>query len=101
MPRRLPVDAARFCPLPVEPTRPELAYNRVGQTRQYVVNGYSINPGASNPVYVYEFDDRTAPFYFPQMPGFIPSPTTPRYPVSVPALHGDRMESSIRSTHGV
>ena len=23
------------------------------------------------PVYAYEFDDRTAPFYFPQMPGFL------------------------------
>ncbi len=24
------------------------------------------------PVYAYEFDERTAPFYFPKMPGFIP-----------------------------
>ena len=26
---------------------------------------------ASVPLYAYEFDDRTAPFYFPKMPGFI------------------------------
>jgi para-nitrobenzyl esterase len=24
------------------------------------------------PIYAYEFDDQTAPFYFPKMPGFAP-----------------------------
>lgn len=27
---------------------------------------------ASVPLYAYEFDDQTAPFYFPKMPGFVP-----------------------------
>ena len=41
-------------------------------------NGTSIKLLASQvPVYAYEFDDRTAPSYFPKMPGFVRSPITP------------------------
>ena len=29
------------------------------------------------PVYAYEFNDRNAPYYFPPMPGFLPSPPIP------------------------
>ena len=39
------------------------------------------------PVYAYEFDDQTAPFYFPKMPGFLVARLPyRRHPVSVPAL---------------
>ena len=52
---------------------PELAYNRVG-TDSAICGQRILDKilAPQIPVYVYEFDDRTAPFYFPQMPGFIP-----------------------------
>ena len=50
---------------------PELAYNRVG-TDSAICGQRILDKilAPQIPVYVYEFDDRTAPFYFPQMPGF-------------------------------
>jgi len=52
---------------------PELAYDRVG-TDSAICGQRILDKilAPQIPVYVYEFDDRTAPFYFPQMPGFIP-----------------------------
>ena len=52
---------------------PELAYNRVG-TDSAICGQRILDKllAPQIPVYVYEFDDRTAPFYFPQMPGFLP-----------------------------
>jgi para-nitrobenzyl esterase len=52
---------------------PELAYDRVGTDS--AICGQRILDKILAPqisVYVYEFDDRTAPFYFPEMPGFVP-----------------------------
>src|SRR5262249_30027088 len=51
----------------------ELAYNGVGTDS--AIGGQRILDkilAPQIPVYAYEFDDRTAPFYFPQMPGFLP-----------------------------
>jgi para-nitrobenzyl esterase len=53
-------------------TSPELAYDRVGTDSTICgqrILDQTLAPQV--PVYVYEFDDQTAPFYFPQMPGFL------------------------------
>ena len=43
-----------------------------GQTRPYAAERRIDKLLASQiPVYTYEFDDQTAPFYFPKMPGFL------------------------------
>lgn len=50
---------------------PELAWDRVGTDS--AICGQRILDSVlapQIPVYAYEFDDQTAPFYFPQMPGF-------------------------------
>ena len=52
---------------------PQLAWNAVG-TDSLVCPQLALNRtlAAQVPVYGYEFDDTTAPFYFPRMPGFVP-----------------------------
>jgi para-nitrobenzyl esterase len=52
---------------------PELTYDRVG-TDSAICGQRILDKilAPQIPVYVYEFDDQTAPFYFPQMPGFAP-----------------------------
>jgi para-nitrobenzyl esterase len=62
---------ARY-PVSAYPT-PEFAYDRVGTDAS--ICGQRILDkilAPQIPVYTYEFNDRTAPFYFPQMPGFVP-----------------------------
>jgi para-nitrobenzyl esterase len=51
---------------------PELAWNRVG-TDSAICGQRLLNKilAPQIPVYAYEFADQTAPFYFPQMPGFV------------------------------
>jgi para-nitrobenzyl esterase len=51
---------------------PELAYDRVG-TDSAICGQRILDKilAPQIPVYTYEFDDRTAPFYFPKMPGFV------------------------------
>jgi para-nitrobenzyl esterase len=51
---------------------PELAWNRVG-TDSAICGQRILNKilAPQIPVYAYEFADQTAPFYFPQMPGFV------------------------------
>jgi para-nitrobenzyl esterase len=51
---------------------PELAWNRVG-TDSAICGQRILDKvlAPQIPVYAYEFDDRTAPFYFPKMPGFL------------------------------
>ena len=50
---------------------PQLALDEIG-TAAVACPQYSINQALSSqvPVYAYEFDDQTAPFYFPALPGF-------------------------------
>jgi para-nitrobenzyl esterase len=49
----------------------QLAWDRVGTDSSICGQRFLDKILASQiPVYAYEFDDRTAPFYFPQMPGF-------------------------------
>ncbi len=51
----------------------ELAWDRVGTDS--AICGQRILDrilAPQIPVYAYEFDDQTAPFYFPKMPGFVP-----------------------------
>ena len=50
---------------------PQLALDEIG-TAAVACPQYSINQALSTqvPVYAYEFDDQTAPFYFPALPGF-------------------------------
>ena len=44
-----------------------------GRTRPYAANGdFDKLLAPTIPVYTYEFDDQTAPFYFPKMPEFLP-----------------------------
>ena len=51
---------------------PQLACTRVGTDRGNCSERRLDKILASQiPVYTYEFDDQTAPFYFPKMPGFI------------------------------
>ncbi len=52
---------------------PQLAWNAVG-TDSLVCPQLALNRTLASqvPVYGYEFDDTTAPFYFPRMPGFVP-----------------------------
>ena len=51
---------------------PELAWNRVG-TDSAICGQRILNKilAPQIPVYAYEFADQAAPFYFPQMPGFV------------------------------
>ena len=52
---------------------PQLAWDRVGTDT--AICGQRILDrvlAPQIPVYAYEFDDQTAPFYFPKMPGFLP-----------------------------
>jgi para-nitrobenzyl esterase len=59
-------------PLNAFPT-PQLALDRIGtdplECEQRAINKLF---ASQVPVYAYEFDDRTAPSYFPAMPGFVP-----------------------------
>ncbi|HVE20961.1 MAG TPA: carboxylesterase family protein [Acidocella sp.] len=52
---------------------PQLAWNAAG-TDSLVCPQLALNRSlaAQVPVYGYEFDDTTAPFFFPRMPGFVP-----------------------------
>lgn len=52
---------------------PQLAWDRVG-TDTFLCAERNTNHilGSQIPVYAYEFDDVTAPFFFPKMPGFVP-----------------------------
>jgi para-nitrobenzyl esterase len=52
---------------------PQLAWNAAG-TDGLVCPQWTLNRilASQVPVYGYEFDDQTAPFYFPAMPGFAP-----------------------------
>ena len=51
---------------------PQLAWDRVG-TDSIICSQSALNKllAPAVPVYAYEFDDQTAPSYFPNMPGFI------------------------------
>ena len=51
---------------------PELAWNRIG-TDSAICGQRILDKvlAPQIPVYAYEFDDQTAPFYFPKMPGFL------------------------------
>jgi para-nitrobenzyl esterase len=52
---------------------PQLAWNRVGTDPGLCgERGLDKILAPQIPVYAYEFDDQTAPFYFPKMPGFLP-----------------------------
>jgi para-nitrobenzyl esterase len=52
---------------------PQLAWDRVG-TDSGICSERKLDKilASQIPVYAYEFDDQTAPFYFPNMPGFVP-----------------------------
>ena len=52
---------------------PQLAWNRVG-TDPGICSERRLDRilAPQIPLYAYEFDDQTAPFYFPKMPGFLP-----------------------------
>jgi len=52
---------------------PQLAWDAIG-TSSTACRQYGINQALSSqvPLYGYEFDDQTAPFYFPDLPGFQP-----------------------------
>jgi para-nitrobenzyl esterase len=66
--------AAAFYPEPSATyTTPQLALDAIGTDSTACAQRYSQVLYASQvPVYAYEFDDRTAPSYFPVMPGFVP-----------------------------
>ncbi len=52
---------------------PELAWNRAG-TDPGICSERRLDKilAPEIPLYTYEFDDQTAPYYFPKMPGFLP-----------------------------
>ena len=67
---------------------PQRAWNAAG-TDGLVCPQLTLNRilASQVPTYGYEFNDATAPFYFPAMPGFEPARLSHgRYPVSLPAL---------------
>ena len=51
---------------------PQLALNAIGTSSFVICTQYMLNKALSTqvPVYAYEFNDQTAPFYFPPLPGF-------------------------------
>ncbi|HLI30649.1 MAG TPA: carboxylesterase family protein [Gemmataceae bacterium] len=64
---------ARY-PLSAYPS-PQLAWNAAAKNGDsFLCAGQQTDRVLASqiPVYAYEFDDRTAPSYFPQMPGFVP-----------------------------
>jgi para-nitrobenzyl esterase len=71
-PAGTPAAVQAHYPLNAYPT-PELALGRI-LTDPFECEQRAINKlfASQVPVYAYEFDDRTAPFYFPALPGFLP-----------------------------